>query len=549
MKNFIISLKQMSFMNFHKDKKNIPLQINTHDIKDNKQLSEMFQPFYDYKAEKGSMKSFFYHNRYEFEDFPDHLNKFQIYDPDCRVDSMIQYRKTILNKPIDLQVSRKRFLGYDEEIDDFYPSIYSFEIQKKEELEKLQKSSKMEEKPKQVEKTSEFKIRRKIGSFTLSKDKSSGNKIKLSKRSEVMANQVGNNSQVNQQDNLAFDLLKSQYDKNLTFRQRTVTEDFLQELQNKINYSNSNSIIPLIEMNERRYFELYQMKDPKSLILYKINEEGHIDDCQKLSNLDEFNLPSILKNRPFYLYLFYHAFLLFENNWSFIYNLLLKNPIFENVKIDFSNIISGINLTKFLLGEQFYETTKRPLSNSLTKQLFKILRKSSQLSLEYNTRFPKDLKRVRELDHFDSIESFYSDLKRADFNRDKYIEQFCKIEEDIKDPLGLQKPNNAQTDDFPTPFIKKNKIKIESESNIKSSISEFKNQFELTKTNDKKFKLFCETIKRSDRVEYQSYLKNSKKQLFCYKLKKFKGYRDKKLGKIKSLAKKYKLKNGKKVNI
>jgi hypothetical protein len=168
--------------------------------------------------------------------------------------------------------------------------------------------------------------------------------------------------------------------------------------------------------------------------------------------------------------------------------------------------------------------------------------------VEYNRRFPKDLKRVRELDHFDSVDSFYVDLKRADFNREEYIEQFCKIEEDIKDPLAIQKQSKGQKDHFPTPFIKKNKlnsIKIESDSKLKSSIDEFRNQFELTKTNDEKFKLFCGTIKRSNRVEYQSYLKNSKKQLFYYKLRKFKGYRDKKLSKIKSLAKKYKLKNGK----
>ena len=558
MTNFIKNLKKMNFMNFHKDKKIIFSKIDTHDIKHNKQLSEMFQPFYDYKTQKGSMKSFFFHNRYQFKDFPEHLTKFQIYDPEIKVNNLLSYRNKVLtgikdnkqlsNLPNKLQKVKQAF-RYNEEIDDLYSSINAFEKErlkkhpinqnfKKQELE-IEHAPLKEEKP-----SSQFKIRRVIPLFKITKNQKSQHMIKLSTKSEIISN-GSHKKEIKEKEkslssktNLMIDLLKYQFSKNLTFNQQTVTEDFLEEIHNNVNYGSSHSLIPLIEMKERRYFELFQMKDPKSLILYSINDEGMIDDCQKLSNLEEFVLPKMLKHRPFYLFLFYHAFLLFENNWSFIYNLLLKNPIFENIKIDFSNIISGINLTKFLIGDQFYETTKRPLSNSLTKQLFKILQNSSKLSL-YNKRiYPKKKTNIKELDFFDFNKGLYQDDKKADFDREKYIQEFCLIEDDIKTSLLKSNKKNLKNH-FPTPYVKK---EIVNNNPLQSTLE--KNHFDKNQQNDHKFSLFCKTIERSERVDFMNYTKNSKKQLFCYKLRKFKGYRDKKLGKIKSLAKKFKNKNG-----
>lgn len=532
MVSFMDKLKKMTFMDFHKDKKTIFPRVNTHDIRDNKQLSEMFQPFYNFNKEKGSMKSFLFHNRYEFKDLPLHLKRFQVYDPDYCVDMMLEYRRTVLNRRPRKSppVATRRWLGYQEEVDDLLPALTQFE---QKHHERLAKSAQMEP-PSKPEKSSEFKIRRKIPSFRISKGDSS-NKIKLSTSPKVEPPKEPD-VRARAEDNLALELLRSEFAKSVTFRQQTLTEDFLESVQRHVDEENSHSLVPLMEIKGRRYFELFQMKDPGSLVLYRINDEGLVEDCQRLSSLEEFALPRALKHRPFFLFLFYHAFLLFENNWSFIYNLLLKNPIFENMKIDFSNIISGVNLTKFLLGEHFYETTKRPFSSALTKQLFKILRASARLTSEHRRRFPKFGIGVRELDHFDSFDSFYADARKADFDREAYLKEFCSFDDQLRKPRTGQAP----TRDFPTP-----QVRHAGGLDLEEAPERTRNEFEQPKGNDRKFELFCRTVEKSNRVDYASYLKNSKKQLFCYKLRKFRNYRDKKLSKIKSLAKKFRHKHSK----
>lgn len=536
MLTYMDRLKKMSFLEFHKEKKAIFPRVNTHDIKDNKQLSEMFQPFYNFKKEKGSMKSFLFHNRYQFKNLPIHLNKFQVYDPDYAVNKMLEHRKTTLSRRLRKTppIASKQLSGYEEEIDDMLPALNQFEQDHRRELTKSAKA----ETPTKRDKSSEFKIRRKLHSFRISKGDSS-NKIKLSTRSEVI--EPEEETRVKTEENLALELLRTEFAKSVTFRQKTLTEDFLEDVQKRVDAGDSRSLVPLIEIKERRYFELFQMKDPKALVLYRISDEGLVEDCQRLSSLEEFALPRSLKHRPFFLFLFYHAFLLFENNWSFIYNLLLKNPIFENMKVDFSNIISGVNLTKFLLGDHFYETTKRPFSSSLTKQLFKTLRISSRLASEHARRFPKFKAGVRELDNFDSFASFYADIRKADFDRNEYLDKFCRFGDKRLTPLTVGPVH--QKKDFPTPQIKKMESGLELE--LEETPDALKNEFEQPKGNDQKFELFCRTVEKSDRVDYASYLKNSKKQLFCYKLRKFKNYRDKKLSKIKSLAKKFRHKHSK----
>lgn len=561
MELYINSLKQMNFMHFHKEKKPNLARIDTHDIRENKQLTEMFQPFYNLQKQQGSMKNFFFHNRYRFEDFPEHLNKFEIYDPNYRVNSMLEYRNQTLklkstsasttngNSPSLPNMGRKvnQSFIYNEEIDDYYCYFRKFE-------KEARKKRTKDEPPSQIESAAPAipKVRKSMSSFRLSLDNSGGHKIKLCAKSEVTPNQIkieGEEISSTERNGLMLEFLKSEFNKNLTFKQQTLTEDFLEELQDRVSFSKSDSLIPLIEMKERRYFELFQMRDPQSLVIYRISDDGTIEGCAKYSELSEFTHLEKIKHRPFYLFLFYHAFLLFENNWSFIYNLLLKNPMFSNIEINFSNMISGINLTKFLLGEQFYETTKRPISNTLTKQLFRILSKSAQLKRRMNKIYPKKPMNIRELDCFNMSSGFYADEFRADFNRESYLKEYCKIEEDVKDVriMGI-KTENTNTQ-FPTPSVKKGMknepIKEEeNESNFpKTSLGDFNGEFGRSKNNQEKFRLFCSTIQKSNRVDYETYMKDSKKQMFYYKLRKFKGYKDKKMGKIKSLAKKFKNKS------
>jgi hypothetical protein len=141
---------------------------------------------------------------------------------------------------------------------------------------------------------------------------------------------------------------------------------------------------------------------------------------------------------------------------------------------------------------------------------------------------------------------FYTDYQKADFDREEYIEKYCKIEEDIKDPLKRQIKSERGSVQFPTPAIKKanrsEAIKIEESEDVEMR-KEFENKFQRSKDNQEKYRLFCNTIKKAGRVDYEGYLTQSKKQMFVYKLKKFKKFRSKKMAKIRNNPKKYKNKS------
>ena len=99
--------KNGNYMDFHKKRRMYPEWFTTTHIKNNKNLSEMFKPFYNFRKDKGNLKTFFYHNRQQFPGIPDHFRNMKIYDPDIRVNEMLSYRQNILkNKNSSLMNSK-----------------------------------------------------------------------------------------------------------------------------------------------------------------------------------------------------------------------------------------------------------------------------------------------------------------------------------------------------------------------------------------------------------------------------------------------------------
>ena len=604
----------MKFIDFHKDKRGMISLIDTFDIKDNEYLSEMFKTYYDFKKYKGCLKSFFYHNRTKYDDIPDNFKKMQIYDPDLRVDFMlenrrrliedylsskndknqkmkliftgrngnkidienpdnqisnsIQNKRQILNKNLTITKKIKYSMDYSEQIDEFFSNFHRFEEREKAQLTRI-----VEEQPNtnssariEMNDSSQFKFKCVLPPKT---EKISGKDLAISLNNNTIvfsqkpkdlnsrgstSHQITEETLKNESQSTLMQLMETEFRKNLTFGQRSMTEDFIYETRKQISSGRIDSTIPLYDFEYKSFFELCQMEDSKVLILYSIADDGVLNNCEKFADLNDFDLPIELKYSPFRLYLIYQAFLLFENNWSFIYNILLKNAFLENVRIDFSKIISGVNLSKFMLGDKFFESTKKPNCDALTRQLFKLLNKASKKQLLQTIEFPKRKLNIIEFDHFNCDKAFYFEDSNREFGKEDYYNEYCKSEIELK-------INNSQISDvkfekkeFPVPEIKKN-FKIEEEiqipRNIKNNtkerfiemegLCEYKeNRFERFKNGEELFDLFNKKVKESGRIHYEKYKKISSKQMFCYKLKKFKSYKEKKFGRVRNMMKKSK---------
>ena len=431
------------------------------------------------------------------------------------------------------EIPKKKYqLDYKEEIENIYSAFIKFEIKEKLDYPKKKAIKKKVKPPKPIERESRpFAIK------LISSNRASNKPMTLhmTKPETILEEEEASDEE---RHFTALELLKSEFDKSLSLTERTATEQYISETHSKLKYDNSGLMVPLMDQKYVEFFQLSQKRHPKKLIMYSISVEGLIDSCQQFSSIEDFNLPKKLKLNLFHLFLIFNSYTLFENNWSFIYNLLLKNAFFESTNIiDFTNIISSVWLTKFLLGEEFYESTKKPICNALTRQMFSILRKVEN-KLEKKRPMPV-LESNHEIAVFGYKEKFYLDPNNSVFDKNKFKLDFYNTE-DTKPLNGIGSGLNIEKVDFPVPE-KKNIDRIEIEPVFQKSQN---------KRNDNRdlFKIFCNKIKYSNRIDFGTYIESSKRQLFISKLRKFNKFKKKKFKKVRNQHKKTKKYNGKLFN-
>ena len=98
-------------MTFHKDNRQLPHYIFTNEISQNKQLKEMYQPFYNFRNEQGSFKNFFYYNSASSKEFPKDLGRLQVYEPALKVNRKLTHLKSLQNNLKRVKIEANLVLG------------------------------------------------------------------------------------------------------------------------------------------------------------------------------------------------------------------------------------------------------------------------------------------------------------------------------------------------------------------------------------------------------------------------------------------------------
>ena len=570
-------MQEMEFMTFHKDNRQLPHYIFTNEISQNKQLKEMYQPFYNFATEQGSFKNFFYYNSASSKEFPKDLGRVQVYDPELKIKRKLTHLKTLEHnlKRVKTEGNIVLSLGrcgqiYNKLPDNtfFVPEIASFaektdanfrdfsaivtEARKKVPLKSRVQACLDSSKP------GTFRIRRSLhGEKLLLSKKQADHTLNntphihhinntLNTHNTLQSNQsnhtnhlhngkpklqilnapnhapkpntthikIEDDSQLTEEHSkqshklllkqdhskirsqvMVLDLLQREFDRDITYDKRSFTEKFVHSLQKRKLRGDLISLVPLISWDPSSFFEMGHKFNPQSLVVFNLTEEGTVEGYKLLSQTSDFDLPISHQQSLFLLFQAHKAFSLFENNWSFVYNLVAKNPFWEHYLTDFSSIITTVLYCKFLMGETYFESSKRPSCDALTKQLFNIL--------ENATLVPHVFRALRV-----PIERHYG---------------FCFEPRPV---LKFFKQSLSACQTFAKPTPKK--------SSYLSSRKDSDMFLRQRKSEEEHYASFCESVRAAGRVDFQSFCGRSRKQLFLNKVKKFFKIRDRKFIRIKN---------------
>lgn len=154
-------------------------------------------------------------------------------------------------------------------------------------------------------------------------------------------------------------------------------------------------------------------------------------------------------------------------------------------------------LSKFLTGENYFESSKRPSCEALTRQLFGILESTP------------------------GIPRFHHKILRVPMNPTQSLAY------EPRSGLKFFRQGGFRAGEFPKPTPKKGNVKTGSrkESEVTS-----RNDF----SEEEKFSVFCEKVASSGRVDWLTYSNRARKQLFLNKIKKYFRQKQKKYIKIKA---------------
>lgn len=557
-------MKKAKFMNFIDDKRKNFYRFNYNDIKNNKYISEMFKPFYDFqKNETGNLETFYYFNKDSYKSIPNHLKDTIFYDPSRRTDIMFEERNKLFNKMYqkekNLQLKSENFynngknakygntgdekkyeLQYEEETNDKYMFFFNYEFSQQNKPNYLRKSYKSPSL--ELKDSSGFKFR--YSHKPQSPSISTTQNGKYTSKSSLSRAESEDNSKKHEyckdyeKRSLLIDLFNREFNKNFCFEGKSFTEMFILETKKKIDQKNFCSMTPYLKLKNRSIINLCKEIHSKQMIIFLMNTSGNLKHSFSFSNLSDFDLSPKIKFSPFYLYYINKSYQLFENNWSFIYNMILKNPFMDNalvdknydecITLDFSRLITSVNYIKYILGVKIFETSKRSSSDFLIENLFTILEKCEQSKKEIEQNYENE----HELYSFDSNKEFYKENNSITFDKQEYLENYCNFTNQLNENKIIQ---SQQITQFPKPILKKkfsqeeNNMKIEEETDEPLIINGVKKD---NNTEVKNFNIFSKKIINSSRFD-MNFKKQAKRQMFSYKLKKFKTYKDKQLKKIK----------------